>query len=302
MVQKRGPDTTGGGISMSARKIVIPFHAGLISSFNRQALVVRTCNPDEVIPLAQAVNERNKLHAVWLPWADSLGIIPLPETWGEIPVALYIRDPGTFRDYVPVVASLRKLNIKIFLSSDSLHFATDAKILSSLGISCGIYFGNNPIDWEQLTDLLYYSVYTKTDHAPIEPFQLAVSQYDPKQYAAFNQVYFDNPRVYLHVDENFNVALTAAELSSGVFVGQGLQTLEQIEDNEAYTRSQERYQDHLLKRDPCSFCPGFRMCAGLFSCQYESNPGCKAFFTDLLDACEFTGNTMKKPERGTWPL
>jgi hypothetical protein len=42
----------------------------------------------------------------------------------------------------------------------------------------------------------------------------------------------------------------------------------------------------MLSRDACSFCPAFRLCGGHFA-PVDAPAGCRAFFSDFLDAADF---------------
>jgi hypothetical protein len=54
-----------------------------------------------------------------------------------------------------------------------------------------------------------------------------------------------------------------------------------------------RRQEHLLARDACSFCPAFRLCGGRFA-PAEQSSGCRAFFSDFMDAADYYRSSAGK--------
>jgi hypothetical protein len=71
----------------------------------------------------------------------------------------------------------KKENTIFFLDSTKKENYDAVQILSSLGIYSGIVINENA-DWERLTDLMYYALYGRVTHAPIEPFQYVFDMYD----------------------------------------------------------------------------------------------------------------------------
>lgn len=287
---------------MSRYVLVCPFNETLLSAVSQQRLVVTTTEPSNVVSIAEKVRENNFLQAVWLQRDDTLCDVPIQKEWQGIPVVLHVKTLGAFKEFIQLHPLLSELPIRVYFSTDDADSYVNAKMLASLGIRCGIYFGKGPIDWDQINNLMHYAVYTKTNHASIEPFQHAVKAYDPEKFTDIGHVYFDNPSVYLHIDSDFNCALTRLDLLNGVFVGQGIESIECVEQTEAYKEYIHRYQNHMLQRDQCSFCPGLRLCIGRFAHQCTDNAECKAFFSDFMDACDYVRAAEKKTGSGTWQL
>lgn len=286
---------------MNDHILVCPFDEKLIRRFRRKALVVRTTDFKLIPHINRVVNEHNKLHCIWVVDKRRLVTsVPFAEEWKNIPIHLYLSGLGSFRSIVSKLPLLRQLCTRIFLSAEKEKNFTDLMILASLGIDCGIFLGNEgneTIDWEAMDDLMHYAIYTRTRHAAIEPFHYVASNYNPKKPTDFGSVYFDNPRRYLHVDKEENIALTHKNLLRKSFIDKGIGSIDTITDNQKYIESQTRWQDFFLKTGTCASCPSWRVCLGKFSSTYEQNPGCKDFFSDLMDASDFYRDLKKKEEK-----
>ena len=196
---------------------------------------------------------------------------------------------------------LRNMNIRIFLNSDNKLNFTSLHILASLGIDCGLSFSENKIDWEAMNDLMTYAIYAKVNHASIEPFMYAVKNYNPERLTDFSTVYFENPQFYLHIDKDENIALTSSDLKKGKYIAKGVEALEQIYENPLYLDAEKAWQEFFLADSPCAYCQAWRVCNGKFAKSFETNPGCRQFFTDLMDASDFYRTAEeKKRKKEVW--
>ncbi len=273
---------------MTEHILVCPFDENLIRRINRTALVVRTEDSKRIPDIERVANEHNKLHCAWVAENDKLlATLPVAEEWKNIPVHIFLAGLGSFRDVVDKVPLLRQLSARIFLQAENKENVTGLMILSSLGIDCGIFWDDRDIDWDSFNDIMHYSIYTRAKHASIEPFHFVASNYNPKKTTDFGSVYFDNPRRYLHIDGEENIALTRRDLLNKRFVAQGLDSLDSIHENPAYINYINRWQEFFLNTGPCASCPSWRICLGKFSSTHERNPGCRELFTELLDASDF---------------
>ena len=266
--------------------IVCPFDRDLIEHIENRAVVVDVSSPFDVIHAAACVSGRNNLVAVRLHWSEELSALPFHESWKGIPLVVYAPRFGEFRRFIQMIALLRTLRPQVFLSSDYVGSCTSLQCMASLGISCGLLFGDKPIDWESVNGLMHYAVYGKAQHAPIEPFRYGVSHYDPCAFTSLRGAYFDDPAQYVHVDENLNVALVAHHMRTRVFVGAGIATTHAAALAVALREYSRRWQQHMRALDCCSFCPAFRLCCGHFA-SADAPLGCRAFFSDFLDAADF---------------
>jgi hypothetical protein len=286
---------------MSEYILVCPFDENLIRRLSRKALVVRTTDFELIPHIHRFVNEDNKLHCIWVDDKKRiLTSVPFSEKWKNIPIHLFLSGPGSFKSMAGMLPLIRQLGTRIFFSAGKPKNLTDLMILASLGIHCGIFFGNEgneTVDWEAIDDLMHYAIYTRTRHATIEPFHYVASNYDPKKPTDFGSVYFDNPRRYLHMDKEENIALSHQDLLHQKFIDKGTGALDTITGNQKYIKSQTSWQDFFLKTATCAYCPSWRVCLGKFSSTYEQNPGCKDFFSDLMDASDFYRDLKKNEER-----
>jgi hypothetical protein len=184
-------------------------------------------------------------------WADLpgrlLADLPADIFPEKLRFTLYLGGTGGVLAYSDKLAALKKPGVSVFLPATRQGLA-ELRVLSSLGVRCGIILGPEAPDWESLTDLLYYAAYSKVPHAGIQPFAYVHSNYKgPASQLDLRAAYF-RPAV--------SGVMAAEEAFSG-----GLNT--------------------------CSSCPGWRVCGGALSAYVspESAP-CRAFAADLLETAE----------------
>lgn len=185
-------------------------------------------------------------------WADLPGL-SLPDLEAssfpaKIPLTLYLGGAGELLSYADKIDALKRPGVSVFLPPVR-QALTDLRVLSSLGVRCGIIFGRGVPDWDLLTDLLYYAAYTKVPHAGIEPFT----------YVHFN---YKGPASRLDWrDAYFRDAGAASDAPQETFSG-GLTT--------------------------CSSCPGWRVCGGALSGYLSSEEApCREFASALLETAEY---------------
>jgi len=270
----------------------------LIGRLRRRAIVVRAAKFEFIPHINRVINEHNKLHCIWvIDRRKTLANIPFAEDWLNIPISCFIGGLGSIKNVMNKLSILRKLSIRVFLSPREGRNFRDLMILSSLGVNCGVFWGNGgnkEIDWELMNDLMHYAVYSRAKHAAIEPFDYVVSKYDPKRPTDFNSVYFDNPRRYLHLDKEENIALTQEDLMRGNFISKGISSIDSIGGNQKYIESKTLWQEYFFKMEECASCPAWRICLGKFSASLKQNSKCKDFFSDLLDAADFYRSSKAK--------
>jgi hypothetical protein len=278
---------------MTTMSLVCPFDENLLSSFSNQTVVIDTVDPGALKKIHDVVrSSENRLETVRLFWEKPLSDFVPKEDWREIPVVLYAPRFGKFRPFIGNKAGFRKLSFRFFLSADDPETPVSLKILASLGFSCGLFFGAKAPDWDLLNDLMHYVYYSRVYHySPIEPFNHIEKRYDPTRRTTIDEVYFDDPARYLHIDKEGNLALTAKLLKDGVFTGKGVETIPSVIESAEYRRHNTAWQEHMLKRDACSFCPSFRICSGRFAASMTQSPGCREFFQDVLDGVEHVRKT-----------
>jgi hypothetical protein len=272
---------------MSEPVLVCPFNEKLLAKFQQKALVIETDNFRIIPYINQEVNRNNILHAIKIKSPIPLSKIPFQDVWKDIPIVVYARKFGDYKEILPKLHLIRSLNIRIFLSSDISSNFLYLRLLSSLRIACGLFFDGHPIDWDAVNDLMHYAVYSRTNHAPIEPFHHIVSNYRSTELQEYNSIYFDNSARFIHVNENEQIALTSGEAENEQFIATGLDSLPQIIADRRNGNEIEGWQEILLERNECSFCKAFRICFMKSVQNSVPRDGCKHFFSDLMDAADF---------------
>jgi len=281
--------------------LVCPFNEKLLSRLKQRAVVINTKDFNIIRYINKELDNSNKLHAIRVQTDKPLSEIHFHEEWGKIPLAVYSPEFGEFKNLLHQLNLIRKLNIRIFLSSQHEFNFTGLRILSSLQIACGLYFNEEPHNWDSINDLMHYAIYTKTTHAPIEPFHWVAINYQPSEYTDYSFVYFNNPTQYLHLNDQEQIALTAEDLAKGNFIDQGIKSLDSIHKNKKYIHAENVRYEIMLQMNDCSFCQAFRICLAKFSSLKNKNQTCKIFFSDFLNAADFA---LSKRNKGNqlWQL
>lgn len=282
---------------MNNHTIVCPFDEDLIEKLSQKKLVVRTDDSSLVSVIKNVTDRDVRLRTILLEPDEPLSSVAFREDWEEIPIVLYPSEFGSFREFIHKLPLLKKLKLKVFFSTDNQQNYIHLRILSSLGIHCGIIFGEKLVNWDLVNDLMHYALYSKSNHAPIEPFQYIASNYRADQYTDYSSVYFDNPSKYLHINKKEQIALMGNELEEGKFIAEGVHSLNTISEIKEYKKRVLSWQEFLLQKKGCAYCPGWRVCIGKFSSSYEKNPGCRDFFSDVMDAADYF-KMQKKQSRG----
>ena len=287
---------------MNDHIIVCPFDEELVTKLKEKAIVIKT-KDFRIIPyINQEVNRFNKLHAIQLNSDEPISAIPFQDDWRNIPLAVYAYEFGSYKDFLHKLYLLRQLNIRIFLSSDVKVNYTWLRMLSSLKIACGLYFGEDPIDWDAVNDLMHYAVYLRTNHAPIEPFHYIVSNYRPTELIDFNSICFNNSARYIHINKEEQIALTNDDLSNNRYIASGLASLNTISTYIEYHDKTKACQEIMLKMNECAFCKAYRICFIKSVHDHNESEGCKEFFIDLLDAADFYQKRQKNNGYQLWQL
>ncbi len=273
---------------MREQILVFQYDQGLLSKIHEKPIIVKATDYSQLHQIMDEANRNhNHVHCLVFNHKGAFSNIPLQKEWKGIPIAIYATDFGNFKEVLSKIQLLRELNLRVFLSTDEKANFTNLHILASLGVDCGIYFGEKPVDWESMHDLLSYAIYSKVGHGSIEPFHYLVSAYHPHRFTEFNTIYFNNPERYLHIDEDENIALNAVDLKEKKFISKGLENIQKISDDETYYDKLFEWQTHFQDIAGCSVCPAWRVCLGKFSDQVKDNPGCTKFFEELMDGADF---------------
>ena len=269
---------------MSLRTLVCPYEPELINGFHEREIAVRVDSPSLVREAGNAVrNSGNRLLCVILDSAQPVDAVPFEDGWSGIPILLTAPAAGEFRSIVHKLPLLRSLNLKIYLSSTNENIR-DARILSSLGLSCALRIEPGAVDWEALSDLMTYALCARAPHAPIDPFDYISRNYDSKVHLKWGAVYLDDPEKYFHLDKEKNVALSAKEALARQFIGR-LDEIEKAEPEEIARRT-DAWSRNFTGFSPCATCEGFKLCMGSLRPEDEITEGCTAFFSETLETLE----------------
>lgn len=252
-------------------------------------MVIRVNDSGRVTQAINTVKAQNHVHTLWLNTESLLCDLAIPEDnqMDNLPCYLEVPDFGPFRKWIFQVPQLRKLQVVVILPESAPESYRNLRILSSLGVPCGILFGESCPDWESLADLMCYYVYGKIPHAPIQPFHKIVSSYDPQKMIDFNDFYFNDPSLFLHIDTSGRVALSRKELENGDFILDDPQHIDEIETLPAYMQRVEAWRNFFLEPNRCALCTAWLICQGKFQAFTNGDKGCREFFTELLEAAEF---------------
>lgn len=289
---------------MSEHIVVCPPELGLLAELRRRTVVVETGDALDLPPIRNLVRGHEvHLHAIRLNVVGPLTSAPFD--WNELqdaPLAIYPSKLGPKSQLWDLAPMLKRMNVRIFLSTIDSDSPTDLHLLSSLGIACGLEFGDGPLPWGKVNDLMHYAIYSQTDHAPIEPFSYIATHYRSNRFTDFDSVYFSSPARFVYIDADWHVALSRADLKSGNFVGDGPAALADVTGSKAYAAWRTRWQELMLQDAACAYCPAFRICTGRFLSNGAVEPGCKEFFSDMMDAAEYHQSASRQKSRDLWQL
>jgi hypothetical protein len=274
---------------------VINQDENLIAELKGYAIVLYVNRVEDIKKVADTIHEPSKIHCiVYENSRCSLSSIYIDPDWKGIPIHLYLSGIGDFSSLAPQLHVLRELDLRVFLYANSPDAITDVQILSSLGVHSGVFLAPNHKYWEEINDLLHYSVYGKINHTPVEPFGFLCRTYNQQEYHQINDVYFNNPRRYLHLNSNAEIYLHREDIQLGEPIAVGIDHLENIHANAHYKNELVAWQNHFLKEDGCAYCPAWRICQGYFDTCGDTAK-CTEVMSDLLEGIEFYKISNQKP-------
>ncbi len=271
---------------MTNRILVCPFDESIINTLHHEAVVVTINDPRDVVPAAAEVRKSNMLHAVSLHISLPLSFIHFEREWAEVPLALYAPSMGDFKTVADMLPILRMLNIRIFLPADKKESYTSARILSSLKVPVGLSFNGSSPDWETMSDLMHFAVYSRVEHAPIEPFDYLINNYRINDRTDFDSVYFNDSSRYLHISKEGRVGLSFNDIAEDQYIADSIADIQDIENMPEYRNNVDKWQEHFHRSDGCAYCGGWRACLGKFFEVTEDRKACGKFFTEVMEAAE----------------
>lgn len=274
---------------------ICPWNRELISRLNGRRLVINTNGFTDLMEINDVVNRNNELVCIRIHFNACLTDLLLQDEWQTLPLVLYCNGIGDYKQFLAKHQSFKKMNMQIFFPSAFSYNYSELKILSSLGIHCGILLDHQPVNWDLLNDLMHYSLYTRIVHGNIDPFRYIAKHYRENGPTDYHSVYYTDPSTYIQMDEDGNASFTPEQLERGEYIEQPFQKTEQLQATSAYKDMLYGWHDHFVNYTPCSRCLAWRICLGKFAV-LENYEECKAFFSELFEAIEYHKKISKEYE------
>lgn len=274
---------------------VCPYKRHLLDLIDGNDIVIKVDHLSDIFQAADYVRSSGKtLTNIVTTSKKPLSTIPIPENWDGIPIALFVPEMGNFRDISHQIQRIRDLMIHVYLPVENVENLTSSRILASLGVTCCLVFDKKQPDWDTLLDLMTYAVLSPASHAPIEPFNYIANHYNPGTYVNWGSIYFDDPKSFLHLDADGQVALSHRKLLEGSSIAANTSILENPLDNEGYRKGINVWRHFLLTDHPCIMCEGWKICLGKFGSDGKHATGCSMFATDMLADIEQHRNQQEQ--------
>lgn len=226
------------------KTLVIKYDTEIIKSVSNKRIIVELDSLED-LEVKYAESQRcNQVMAmvVKMPYT-SVSQIDFKEEWANIPLMIRAYNIGDYDMLFFKLDTIRRFNARIYLTSKSASVYTDLKVLSSLGIDCGIWLEDEmPVEDDKLLDLASFYYMSQARHATIEPFEFIMRHLNEEHNISFDAVYFTNPLMYQHVE-------SAEEIPTD-------ETLE----HDDFKVKMETYYKHFIDLDDCAKCPAFKIC------------------------------------------
>lgn len=177
-----------------------------------------------------------------LPYT-SISQIDFNENWSQIPLLIFAYNIGDYNLLFSKLNIIRSLDVRLFVSNDSDTAFTDLKILSSLGVDCGLKMNTRTLmDDDSFLDLASYYFMSPVPHATIEPFNYILRHLTVEASNGFNGAYFEDSTLFAHI--------TSID---------DYKEREKEEMDSLQLRFPDYYQ-HFIDLDRCSKCSAFKIC------------------------------------------
>jgi hypothetical protein len=266
-------------------KLVCPHERTLIDRLDGRTVSVRVGAARDIVLAAADVRRRNQLACVICDLSVPIEEIEVEDDWLGVPIALMAPMVGRFRNVAKKVGALRRLNLRVYLPCEAVGLV-GARMLASLGIPVCIVFEGAP-DWDALADLMTYALLGVVPHAPIDPFQTIADGYrQTSRGDDWGRVFFDDPRTYLHLDAEGQIALSRRDLMAGNFVARDLTMLDSPEVKHAIEERCEAWRNLFAEDHFCARCKAWRICRARVRDGKAAPDGCDAFFHEMAEVIE----------------
>ena len=260
------------------KTIVFDYSSTLIEKISGFHIVVRFNNITSLMQNYQSCQKHNHVDAFVLDLPlSSLSQIDFNEIWKDFNSSLVVNiyNLGDLDAVFHRIELLKKMEIRIFLSSTFKDNYYGLKILSSLGIDCGLNIHcEKSINNELFTDLASYYYMSPFTHAKIEPFDYISKRITEEKNISFNHVYFKDDNCFIYLDEELKVYSS----ETGKYICLLSEYDEKKEYEQDIKHKLDTYYSHFLDLDKCCKCTAFRICSGMMN-------GLLANCEDTMSAC-----------------
>lgn len=287
---------------MTSPILVVPPAEDILCRLQQHPLVIRLNDECDIESTLNVVSRyRLRLHGLWVETSTPLGAIELREHWPGAAIALLVPSAGPYREVRHQIPLLRRLGLRVYLPATTEENVLAVRILASLGVSTAVVLKGPGVLWEPLAGLMVYALLGSAPRAPIEPFHYIASSYRADRPTDYSAVYFDDPRVFLHVDEGGRIALTADDARREQFVAGSIDMLRDLEQSPGFVeRAEARQACFTKKADGCASCDGWRVCLGKFAADAQRDTACRKFFVAMINVVE-RSQTHMNHGRHSWP-
>jgi radical SAM protein with 4Fe4S-binding SPASM domain len=268
--------------------LVCPFNKELLLRLVKREIIISKSDFDDLVNIKILVNQGNFFHHFYIESDTFLSDIPFQDSWKDIPLLILVNGMGDFKFLMTKLQVIRKLKARFFFPSSNPESYLSAQILSSLGIDTGISFKNKTVHWERFSDLMHYAIYSKANHAYIQPFYYISQNYNLTDRINIENVFFNNPGSYLHLDKEGKIYLCREDIIADNPVNLALENIDKIKDTPEFQYRITQHQEHFINGTICAFCKAWRICFGRFSQYADQKNTCTALFSDLLEGIEFS--------------
>jgi len=265
--------------------LVCPNSEKLINKLFGKTLVLKVNSAGEIPKAYDRAAVENHVLCIVVDEQRALSAVHVQEEWNRVPILLNVPELGSLKTVLSRAQQLRDWNIRVFMPGGREANLTSLRILSSLGISVGIIL-TPPLNWDAVSDLMHYAIYTRTPHGDIDPFGYVKLSYNPQEFTYLKTPSFENPLRYVYIDEEENIALSSIGLQNGTLIAKGLESLSGLRESTEYRHSINSWQGLFLDDHRCAYCPAWRLCQGSYLADCEQDADVYGFFEDFMTAAD----------------
>lgn len=255
------------------RIVIYDYSPELTSKLKGIEVIPRVHSLVDVTIAWEDARQSNKVFCVWLdaPYM-SLSDMDFASIQDGVSLVVYAYNLGDTFNVISQIDAIRRLNIRVFLSSTNEENFGSLKLLSSLGVDCGLQLDAKSIDDDVFLDLASYSLLGQVPHASIEPFDYIWRNIRQERGLDFNTTNFYNPQKYIYINENLDYSFSNEGLKEEVFIG-NLEIDKVVAFEQEVLVKQNDYYRHFIELDQCSKCSSFKIC----------NRKCQSLFRNCND-------------------